>query len=278
MSLGNLGAALVVARSRVLALALGVFSVLAPLCLSRQWPLFRTVVAFAFAAGYLRVVQLAYSTAGATTGSRVLAVTCLLIDPRRVVRVPPKLELRELIVGSVEIAIATVLFYLPRYPSGYGGTLLGACSAYFVVEGMARVAQTLVAAFGVEAGPFHDAPILARTVGEFWARRWNRAVHRWLSEWVFRPAARRVGVAGGVLAAFGASALLHAIPIWIALDLEHGLWMGSFFVLHGGIVVAESRLQVARWPRWAGHAWTLGVFAATLPLFVNPLLASLGRV
>ena len=277
MALGNLAAALVVARSRVLALGLGVLSVLAPLCLSRGWPIFRTVVAFGFAAGYLRVLGLVRSTAGTTLGSRVLSVVFLVFDARRIVRVPRSLQVRAFVVGAIEIAVAVALFLAP-YPRGYGTTLMGACFAYFMVEGVAHLISGLVAAVGIDAGPFHDAPILARTLGEFWSKRWNRVVSTWLSDMVFRPVTRRLGVAAGVLATFGASAVLHTIPIWIAKGLDDGLNIGAFFLLHGVLVVVESSLRVARWPRWAGHTWTLAVFAVTLPLFVHPLLASLGRV
>jgi hypothetical protein len=52
--------------------------------------------------------------------------------------------------------------------------------------------------------------------------------------------------------------------------------MGAFFVIHGVVVVIEAKLGAARWPRAIGHVWTLGVFAITAPLFVEPLLQSLG--
>ena len=278
MSCGNLLGALVVARSRVLALLLSGMCVVSPIFLSRDWPIFRTVCAFGFAAGFLRVVQLARSTAGTTLGSRVLSTVFLVIDPRRgVARLPKTLRLGSFAAGIVEMGVAVALFLWLDRLSGAARVLVGGTSAYFIVEGVARFVEGLVAAFGVDAGPFHDAPIRARTVGEFWSRRWNRAIHVWLNEHAFRPTAKRVGVALGVLAAFGASALLHAIPIWVAFDLRAGLVMGAFFLIHGVIVIIESRLGVARWPRFAGHAWTLGLFAVTAPLFVQPMLASLGR-
>jgi Membrane bound O-acyl transferase family len=283
LSLGNLLGALVVSRSRVAALLLGLVSIVAPLELSRDWPIFRTFVAFGFAAGYLRVLQLVWSTDGTTTSSRVLAVTCLIIDPRRTKRLPHVVKVDAFVAGAVEMAVAAGLFLMPNpvHAEGWQRSalriLLGGCSAYFIVEGVARFVEGLVGVFGVDAGPFHDAPIRARTVGDFWGRRWNRAIHAWLSEFAFRPTAKRIGAAMGILAAFGASALLHAIPITVALDWSHAVPMGAFFLLHGVIVLVESWLGVSRWPHVLGHMWTLGVFAVTMPLFVDPLLASLGR-
>ena len=282
MAFGNLLGALIVTRSRAAAVALASLSVMAPVALTREWPIFRTVVAFGFAAGFLRVVQLAHDVSGTTVGSRVLAVTCLIIDPR-VGRVPRSFKVDKLVAGAFEIAFAVALFLLPypAHPVDWQHealrVLVGACSAYFVVDGVARVAETIVSAFGLDAGPFHDDPIRARTVGEFWSRRWNRAVNAWLREFTFRPTAKRVGVAAGVLAAFGTSALLHGIPIAVAFDWKPAIPMTGFFLLHGVIVIVESRLGVARWPRAMGHVWTLAVFAVTAPLFVDPLLGSLGR-
>jgi hypothetical protein len=246
--------------------------------LSRDGPITRTVIAFGFAAGFLRVIQIVRRPTQTTIGGRVLSVLTLVIDPRRLVRTEPAVRLDLFAAGVIEIGLAVALFLAPysRTPGAFR-TLVGGVSAYLIVEGVARLIESLVALAGVDAGPLHDAPIRARTVAEFWSRRWNRAIHIWLNEHAFRPTAIRFGGAMGVMAAFGASALLHFIPIWIACDLRHGLMMGSFFLLHGGVVIAESKLGVARWPRALGHMWTLGVFAITAPLFVEPMLVSLGR-
>ncbi len=287
LSFGNLVGVLVAPRTRGgfdaiaragLALALGSLSVVAPLCLTREWPITRTVLAFGFAAGFLRVIQVVRRPTQTTIGGRVLSVLTLVIDPRRLVRTERTVRLDLFIAGMVEIGLAVALFLAPYSPTpGVLRTLVGGVSAYLIVEGVARLIEGVVALVGVNAGPLHDAPIRARTVAEFWSRRWNRAIQVWLNEHAFRPTAIRFGGAMGVMAAFGASALLHFIPIWIACNLRHATAMGSFFLLHGGIVIVESKLGVARWPRALGHIWTLGVFAITAPLFVEPMLVSLGR-
>jgi hypothetical protein len=280
LALGNVWGALIAPRHRVMALLLGGAAIFAPLFVSRDWPVFRTVAAFATAASYLRVVQVARDSTGTTPESRVLSVVTLVIDPRRVAshRVPRRLDVVRFAVATLEIGVAVCVFLSP-YPKTFGLVRMaaGATSAYFIVEGMARLMEALCALAGLDPGPLHDAPIRARTVGEFWGRRWNRAVSIWLGEQAFRPAAKRFGAPVGVLAAFGASALLHAVPVWIALDVRHAVPMGAFFLLHGGIVLLESKLRVQKWAPALGHLWTVGVFAVTLPLFAEPLLASLGR-
>ncbi len=283
MGAGNLTGALVAPRDRpepvrsVLALALGVLSVLAPSQVSPEWPIFRTVMAFGFAAGYLRVVQIVWRPRGWTTNARVLSILTLVLDGRRVVRIAPAFRAWLFGFGVAECATAVALFLMvPKGPPVFR-TFVGGASAYCVVEGFARIVEGVLSACGVDAGPLHQAPIMSRTVGEFWSRRWNRAISTWLSENAFRPAARRGGIAAGVMAAFGVSALLHFVPIWVAFELRYAIMMGSFFLVHGVVVIVESKLGVPRWPRALGHTWTLAVFAITAPLFVEPMLRSLGR-
>jgi hypothetical protein len=97
-------------------------------------------------------------------------------------------------------------------------------------------------------------------------------VQAWLAEHAFGPVARRHGPAAGTLAAFGASAILHAYLLLAALGPVAAAAWGAFFVLHAGLVLAEGRLGVARWRPALGRAWTFGTLAATAPLFLEPML------
>ena len=280
---GNLAGALVAPRDKRgprtwIALVLGLPSLVAAHWIPRDWPIFRTVAAIGLTAGYYRLIAIALRPHSPMLG-RVFTVVLPIIEPRRVSRAPRSVRVDLVVAGAFEIAVAIVLFLCAKtYPrhSIAIRTLVAGSSAYFMVDGTARVLEAITSAIGVDIGPLHDAPILARTVGEFWNRRWNRAIHAWLNEFAFRPVAKRAGVAMGVMAAFGASAVLHFIPLCIAYDPKWACAMGAFFLIHGVVVVIESKLGVARWPRALGHAWTLAVFAITAPLFIEPLLQSLG--
>lgn len=275
-------------RARVprafLAVALGITAALSPRVLGRDWPIFTTVIAFGACAGFFRVLSLVHRP-NATAGARVASAALLMIDPRRIVRAPRTLTVTLLVTGLIEVAMAVALFlscdFLPPEPlysrASVLRVLVGATSAYFIVDGCARLAETIADATGFPIGDIHDAPIRAGTVAEFWGRRWNRAVHRLLSDDAFRPVAKRFGVAAGVMAAFFASAVLHLVPISVAFDVRWGLVMGAFFVAHGIIVLVEAKLGVARWPKVVRHAWTLSWFAVTMPLFVEPMLRSMGK-
>ena len=221
-----------------------------------------------------------------TPGARLVSTALLLFDARTAPpRVKRTLRIDMLVTGVFECAVAIFLFVCcdafpptPLYSRAEMLRMLVACSsAYFCVEGVARVVEVLGLIAGFDVGTLHDSPIRSRTIGEFWGKRWNRAIHGYLSEYVFRPTTKRFGAAAGVMAAFVASAVLHFVPIWIVYDARWSFAMGAFFVIHGVIVIVESKLGVARWPRVLGHVWTLGWFAVTLPLFGEPLLRSLGK-
>jgi len=271
----------------VLAVALTFVAMAAPRVLGRADPIFVTVSAFALVASAFRVYAILIRP-DSTPRARLASTSLLLFDARRIPnlpRVPRALRVDWLVTGLFELAVAVFLFvccdWLPPAAlysrASMLRTFVAGASAYFVVEGTARVVEMLGVLFGYDIGTLHDAPIRARTVGEFWGRRWNRAVHGMLHDVAFRPVAKRFGATAGVMSAFVASAVLHFVPVIVAYDARWAIAMGAFFVAHGALVVAETKLHVARWPRALGHAWTLGWFAITLPLFVEPLLRSLGR-
>jgi predicted deacetylase len=137
-----------------------------------------------------------------------------------------------------------------------------------------RDEKSLVEGFGSrKSGPRRA---FSRSVAEFWARRWNAVVRTWLDRTAFRPLARNGWPRMGIFAAFALSAAIHAYLPLPALPLRYAGMMAAFFLLHGIVVLAERPLGVTGWPRWAGHAWTVAIFMATAPLFLEPVLVAFG--
>jgi alginate O-acetyltransferase complex protein AlgI len=108
-----------------------------------------------------------------------------------------------------------------------------------------------------------ENPAAARSLGEFWGRRWNRAFHHVARERVFRPAARRWGPAGGVLAAFAFSGLVHELLLSVPAGGGYGL-PSLYFLLHGALVAAERRWRIG------GRTWTHFWVLAPAPLLFHP--------
>jgi hypothetical protein len=154
--------------------------------------------------------------------------------------------------------------------------VLGAAFVYCAMETGTEGLRFGHRLFGVDVPPIQQAPVLSRSVGEFWSRRWNRPVSAWLNEYAFLPIARRRRPLLALLAAFAVSAVFHSWLYYAALGLRAAASAAAFFLLQAPIVMLETKLRVARWPAPLARSWTLLWLLATSPLFVEPLLQGLG--
>jgi len=120
------------------------------------------------------------------------------------------------------------------------------------------------------------APLAARSLGEFWSRRWNLAFSEMTALGIYRPLSGTLGRKAATVAAFLASGLLHELAISVPVLAGFGLPL-SYFLLHGVLVLAERRLESAdralsHWGWWA-HVWVLGWLLLPAPiLFHRPFL------
>lgn len=140
-------------------------------------------------------------------------------------------------------------------------------------------------ALRVNAAPIMDGPLRSTSVAEFWGRRWNGAFNDLALGVVFRPMARRVGVAAATLSAFGVSGLVHELVISIPADAGYGLPTG-YFLLQGLAVLAQRRSPALR-GNTSGWLFTLIVVAAPVfwlfhPPFVErvilPFMKAIGAI
>jgi D-alanyl-lipoteichoic acid acyltransferase DltB (MBOAT superfamily) len=143
---------------------------------------------------------------------------------------------------------------------------------YASIEALTAFAIAAFEVAGFRLPPLHRDPILARTLAEFWARRWNLTVHRMLRCHFYRPVVARFGPNHGVLVAFAASSLLHFWLFLPVLGVAYAMSAAAFFLLHGALVLAERKLAVHRWRRSAQHLWTATHLVLTGPLIVGPLV------
>ena len=144
------------------------------------------------------------------------------------------------------------------------------------MDAASALTHSLLLGVGLHAPPVQSTPVLSRSIAEFWGRRWNGAVGGWLRKHCFLPLARRRHARLGVLASFGASGALHFWPVLIAAGTAPAAAMGLFFVIHGGLVLLETRLGVSRWAPARARAWTVTAMLVTSPLFAIPVLLACG--
>ncbi len=204
-------------------------------------------------------------------------------DVRQVRFVTPAMDWPLLGTVALYVALCTGAFLALRAlvsvqaPVRMSGRLLcGAVLVFTWVAASSDIVRLGHRLLGVEVPPIQSAPLLARSAGEFWGARWNRPWSEWLRRFAFLPLARRHHATLGVLAAFALSGLMHAWLALVAVGASAAARMGTFFIVQGLIVVAESHLHLRAWPSYAAHAWALIAVLAPSPLFVAPILSALG--
>jgi D-alanyl-lipoteichoic acid acyltransferase DltB (MBOAT superfamily) len=133
----------------------------------------------------------------------------------------------------------------------------------------------LAALVGFEVEPVFQAPLLSRSPREFWSRRWNKFVARFLLRHVALSLPRRWPAPVIVLCVFAVSGLLHEYFAWGSAG-EH--WVAGdmlvFFLAQGLAVIAELRVPV-RAPRKVGIVTTFLWMTLTAPLFFHAFSACL---
>lgn len=124
---------------------------------------------------------------------------------------------------------------------------------------------------GVDAPRLMRAPVLARSLAEFWGERWNTAFAELARRFVLRPLARRVGTSTAGLAVFAVSGVVHEIAISLPAG---GGWGGPtlYFLLQAAGLAAEKTTAGRRLGLGAGSRgwlWTLLFTGLPLPLLFH---------
>jgi hypothetical protein len=281
LALGALLAAAGRAR-RAAALAAGSLALAGPFAVPADLFAARAFMGLAAVWGLARVLELVLQGGGLSPARRVLHAFSV-VDPRSVTRAPRALEVPLLLRAVLAAAAAAAALWCAvevapgmegaaRLWTRWGAGLVFVVAVADAADAGVRVALGLA---GLAHPPIQRAPLASLGLREFWARRWNGVVQAWLSRNAYAPAARRHGPAAGVLAAFGASALLHGYIVLAPVGLGWAAVGALYFVVQGVLVLVESRLGLRRWPVAARRVWALGVLVATSPLFVEPALRCL---
>ena len=140
---------------------------------------------------------------------------------------------------------------------------------------------------GVPVTPLMRAPLLSRSLGEFWGERWNTAFNELAARFLFRPLRRPVGVRAATMLVFLISGLVHELVISVPARGGCGL-PTLYFLLQGAGVLFERTKTARRFGLNRGiraRAWTLLMTGAPAfwlfhPIFIRnvilPFLKSIG--
>jgi hypothetical protein len=126
---------------------------------------------------------------------------------------------------------------------------------------------------GLSAPALMRSPFLATSVGEFWAKRWNRVASALLFRPLFFALFAWHGTALALFITFFVSAAAHVLLAFMAMGRwKISLVCGAFFLVQPLFILVERWLNTRLWPTAAARVWTLAVLAITSPLFVEPAL------
>jgi len=127
-----------------------------------------------------------------------------------------------------------------RIPLAHGW--IGMIGVAFLLHfGLFHLLSCLWRACGLTAVPLMDWPILARTVSEFWGRRWNRAFRDLTHRFLFTPLTGRLGPTVALGAGFLMSGIIHDLVISWPVGAGGG-WPTAYFLVQAlGILVERSR-------------------------------------
>ncbi len=173
-----------------------------------------------------------------------------VLAPTTLARTEPLSALPDRLFTAGACLVLLIIFYFGYWQLGEAFRLSALARYYLsavVVLLMLELIAFLVALLWLPGGRLmpapHRNPFAARTVADFWGRRWNT----WMSDWfrfaIFAPLRRRPVLA--VWLAFLVSAVLHEFVLNLTLWLVTGRnlfgTMLLYFLLQGAGVLAERR-------------------------------------
>lgn len=107
--------------------------------------------------------------------------------------------------------------------------------------GLAHLLSLVWREAGFDARPIMEKPLLARSLSDFWGRRWNLAFRDVMHGFVFRPLAPIVGSIWASVAVFVVSGLIHDAVISYAAGGGWGLPTLYFLIQAVAVFVERSR-------------------------------------
>lgn len=268
-------AALVARRAKPVAVVLGAAGFFGVPWLAGPIPLVRGLDALLGGVALLRVIDLARSNESWDAQRRLLHVFSF-VDSRTLRPAPRQVDFRAIGRALAWDALSAAGFYVAHSPSQLVRWAGGLVFVYAAIEAGYELICAAYRALGFVTPRLHALPLASLSVTELWGMRWARPVSAWLRETCFRPLVRLGHPKVGLVLAFAASALGHAYPVVVAVDLSLGAVMFAFFVAQAIFVILEAVLGASRWPRPARRTWTIVLMVGSSPLFVEPALRVLG--
>ncbi len=148
-------------------------------------------------------------------------------------------------VGAGVLCMAAAMRVNDAYVAGWLGMVGTVLMLHFGVFALMAYGWRRV---GVAVEPIMDQPVLARSPGEFWGRRWNRGFVALVRAGVFGRLRQRLPASAALMVVFLVSGLVHDVVISLPAGGGYG-WPTIYFLVQGvGVLAARSRVgRVIGW-------------------------------
>ena len=143
--------------------------------------------------------------------------------------------------------------------------------------GILNISTALWRLSGVDVRELFRAPYKAKSLTEFWGKRWNMAFSEMTSIIVYRPLKNNIGKTWAMIASFLLSGILHEIAISFPVKSGYGLPL-LYFVIQGTVMYLESHVASIKkiiTDKVASHLWVMAWLVLPLPLLFHKDFISL---
>ncbi len=101
---------------------------------------------------------------------------------------------------------------------------------------------------GKNTKPIMNAPWKAKTLSEFWGKRWNMAFRDAAHQLIFKPMKKKLGATSAILAVFLFSGIVHEAVISIPASGGYGGPMAYFLIQFFGLMLQRKFKVLAKAP------------------------------
>jgi hypothetical protein len=124
---------------------------------------------------------------------------------------------------------------------------------------------------GVDVKELFRSPYKAKSLKEFWGKRWNIAFSEMTAIVVYKPLKIKYGIPIALTASFLFSGLLHEIAISFPVNTGYGLPL-LYFVLHGLAMYTEGKISLVKEiisHSVLSHVWVFAWLILPMPLLFH---------
>lgn len=192
----------------------------------------------------------------------------------------PSLPYRTLLIkGLVRIAMGIALVYaFTLFNSWSVGSKIFLSQLILLVGlslilhfGILNISTAMWRRSGIDVSELFRSPYRARSLKEFWGKRWNLAFSEMTALIAFRPLKEKIGSDKAVALSFLLSGLLHEIAISLPVEAGYGLPI-LYFLIHALAMQLESKSvliqKLIRHRVWS-HVWVMALLILPMPLLFH---------